>query len=127
MEETSGFEGQQLFLALIPFCILIYFDFYILGAFYVLFLSCLWEDTEDYTPEDNEVEISAFEDPEMEIDEFLLLQRLKDAANIDVIKEKQKFLITQITFENTNDYKIGCDILLKSQEINMYEYKNQKY
>ena len=41
MEETSGFEGQQLFLALIPFCILIYFDFYILGAFYVLFLSQL--------------------------------------------------------------------------------------
>jgi len=63
----------------------------------------------------------------MEIDESLLRQRLKDVANAYVIKEKQKFLITQIPFANMINYKIGCDILLKSGEIDLYKYRNQIY
>jgi len=41
MEETSGFEEQQVLLALIPLGIFLYFGFYVFGLSIFFFIFCI--------------------------------------------------------------------------------------
>jgi len=104
MEEVSGFERQQLFLACIPLVIFLYLGFYLLGLTLFFFVLSLWEETEDFTPEDEETEIPAFEDPEIEMDEFLVNKRINDAVKYYLNKDKCKIILfnTKFKFRNVN-------------------------
>lgn len=124
MEETTGFEREQFVLSLIPLIIFIYFGLYLLGISIFLFILCLWEENEDASPWDLEPPVAGFEDPEIEIDESLFYQRLKDIAKVNVDKVRNiKFLINskklpvKLKLMKRKKQKLTSDFFFRNKEV----------
>jgi hypothetical protein len=126
IEEATGFEKEQLVLALIPFVILIYFDFYLLGFCLFFFTLCLWEDHEDLSPYDIDPSIPSFEDPDIAIDKFWVDQRLKEITKIYIKEQKENIFFINFIENRIKNKNWVFDNLWIREEIFFFNMLKKK-